>query len=121
MSASARSGRCVSFSEHVVRSLCDFPLDESTCLSVAPSSTAKHTNHTATACKLLSSGARGGPAPLRIHNPTNKHIHNKPTQALEEGKPIPNELRKEEKQLRNEVELEDDNTVSSSTCCPRQI
>lgn len=28
-----------------------------------------------------------------------------------EGKPIPNELRKEEQQLRREVELEDDNTA----------
>uniref|UniRef100_A0A7S0V6G4 Brix domain-containing protein n=1 Tax=Polytomella parva TaxID=51329 RepID=A0A7S0V6G4_9CHLO len=31
--------------------------------------------------------------------------------ALEEGKPIPTELRREEKRLRKEVELEDDNTA----------
>lgn len=43
-----------------------------------------------------------------------RRAQNKPTQALEEGKPIPNELRKEEKQLRNEVELEDDNTVRAA-------
>jgi len=32
-------------------------------------------------------------------------------QALEEGKPMPTELRREEGQLRREVELEDDNTA----------
>eukprot|EP00798_Chlamydomonas_sp_ICE-L_P024623 gene24623-10244_t len=31
--------------------------------------------------------------------------------ALEEGKPIPTELRKDEQDLRREVELEDDNTA----------
>ncbi|KIY95299.1 U3 small nucleolar ribonucleoprotein IMP4, partial [Monoraphidium neglectum] len=31
--------------------------------------------------------------------------------ALEEGKPMPTELRREEAQLRREVELEDDNTA----------
>ncbi|KAL6759188.1 Brix-domain-containing protein [Haematococcus lacustris] len=35
--------------------------------------------------------------------------------ALEEGKPIPTELRGEEKKLRNEVELEDDNTAVQRT------
>ncbi|BDA43107.1 U3 small nucleolar ribonucleoprotein protein IMP4 [Coccomyxa sp. Obi] len=35
--------------------------------------------------------------------------------ALEEGKPIPNELRKEEQALRREIELEDDNTAVPRT------
>ncbi|KAK9915490.1 hypothetical protein WJX75_009940 [Coccomyxa subellipsoidea] len=35
--------------------------------------------------------------------------------ALEEGKPIPNELRKEEQALRRQVELEDDNTAVPRT------
>lgn len=35
--------------------------------------------------------------------------------ALEEGKPIPTELRNEEQQLRREVELEDDNTAAVRT------
>eukprot|EP00204_Picochlorum_oklahomense_P002653 CAMPEP_0118806712 /NCGR_PEP_ID=MMETSP1161-20130426/32664_1 /TAXON_ID=249345 /ORGANISM="Picochlorum oklahomensis, Strain CCMP2329" /LENGTH=307 /DNA_ID=CAMNT_0006735927 /DNA_START=54 /DNA_END=977 /DNA_ORIENTATION=+ len=36
-------------------------------------------------------------------------------QALEEGKPIPTELRREEAELRREVELEDDNTAVPRT------
>jgi hypothetical protein len=32
-----------------------------------------------------------------------------------EGKPLPNELRKEEAQLRHEIELEDDNTAVPRT------
>ena len=35
--------------------------------------------------------------------------------ACAEGKPLPNELRKEEAQLRHEIELEDDNTAVPRT------
>lgn len=37
------------------------------------------------------------------------------TAASAEGKPIPTELRNEEAQLRNEIELEDDNTAVQRT------
>ena len=50
--------------------------------------------------------------PPGTHN-THTHTHNTHThtQALEEGRPIPHELRPDAAALRNEAELEDDNTA----------